>query len=92
MQVHINLKEGTGSKYHSHYYIILRNSKRISQLLLFRSGPAASLCSADIRHGQGGEGRVTKAENLRSPREIQSIFNLLGRTGKIIIFVIRVGI
>ena len=31
---------------------------------------------------QGGEGRVSKAENLRSPREIQSIFNLLGRYGK----------
>ena len=38
--------------------------------------------------GQGGEGRVTKAENLRSPREIQSIFYLLGRTGKFIIFII----
>ena len=37
---------------------------------------------------QGGEGRQSKAENLRSPREIQSIFNLLGRTGKIIIFII----
>ena len=45
-----------------------------------------------LTQGQGGEGRVSKAENLRSPREIQSIFNLLGRTGKIIIFIIQVGI
>ena len=37
---------------------------------------------------QGGEGRVSEAENLRSPREIQSIFYLLGRTGKFIIFII----
>ena len=41
---------------------------------------------------QGGEGRVSKAENLRSSSAIQSIFNLLGRTGKIIIFIIQVGI
>ena len=45
-----------------------------------------------ITVNQGGEGRQSKAENLRSPREIQSIFNLLGRTGKIIIFIIGVGI
>ena len=37
---------------------------------------------------QGGEGRVSEAENLRSSRGIQSNFNLLGRTGKIIIFII----
>ena len=42
----------------------------------------------DLHYTRGGEGRVSKAENLRSPREIQSIFNLLGRTGKIIIFII----
>ena len=41
---------------------------------------------------QGGEGRLSEAENLRSSSEIQSIFNLLGRTGKNIIFIIRVGI
>ena len=37
---------------------------------------------------QGGEGRVSEAENLRSSRAIQSIFNLLGRTGKNIIFIL----
>ena len=37
---------------------------------------------------QGGEGRQTKAENLRSSRAIQSIFSLLGRNGKFFIFVI----
>ena len=41
-----------------------------------------------INFKQGGEGRVSEAENLRSPREIQSIFYLLGRTGKFIIFII----
>ena len=41
---------------------------------------------------QGGEGRISEAENLRSSSQIQSIFNLLGRTGKNIIFIIRVGI
>ena len=41
---------------------------------------------------QGGEGRISDAENLRSSSQIQSIFNLLGRTGKIIIFMIGVGI
>ena len=47
----------------------------------------------DIKqYNQGGEGRISEAENLRSSSQIQSIFNLLGRTGKIIIFIIRVGI
>ena len=41
---------------------------------------------------QGGEGRISEAENLRSSSQIQSIFNLLGRTGKNIIFIIGVGI
>ena len=45
-----------------------------------------------IVYTQGGEGRVSEAENLRSSSAIQSIFNLLGRTGKIIIFIIQVGI
>ena len=45
-----------------------------------------------VNKDQGGEGRVSEAENLRSSRAIQSIFNLLGRTGKIIIFIIQVGI
>ena len=45
-----------------------------------------------IHYEQGGEGRLSEAENLRSSSEIQSIFNLLGRTGKNIIFIIRVGI
>ena len=45
-----------------------------------------------VRNKQGGEGRVSEAENLRSSRGIQSNFNLLGRTGKIIIFIIWVGI
>ena len=41
---------------------------------------------------QGGEGRVSEAKNLRSSSAIQSVFNFLGRTGKIIIFIIQVGI
>ena len=48
--------------------------------------------ASDNHRRQGGEGRVSEAENLRSPREIQSIFYLLGRTGKFIIFIIWVGI
>ena len=41
-----------------------------------------------LLYQQGGEGRQTKAENLRSSRAIQSIFSLLGRNGKFFIFVI----
>ena len=45
--------------------------------------------SCDLSHcQQGGEGRLPIAENLRSLREIQSSFNLLGRCGKIIIIII----
>ena len=40
------------------------------------------------RWNQGGEGRLPIAENLRSSREIQSSFNLLGQYGKIIIIII----
>ena len=54
------------------YQIFLTEVIKIKKLLLY--------CN------QGGEGRVSKAENLRSSRANQSIFNLLGRTGKIIIF------
>ena len=51
-------------------------------------GPGTKVIKSDkpaTYHVQGGEGRQSKAENLRSSREIQSIFNMLGRTGKIII-------
>ena len=39
-------------------------------------------------HNQGGEGRLAIAENLRSSGQIQSLFNLLGRSRKIIIILI----
>ena len=40
---------------------------------------------------QGGEGRQTKAENLRSSRAIQSIFSLLGRNGNFLFLLFESG-
>ena len=69
---------------------------RLLRVICFVAFPKIELWPEKIRNRsvkilnswQGGEGRVSKAGNLRSSRGIQSIFNLLGRTGKIIIFVI----
>ena len=72
------------------HYLFWFSASRKNSPVWFLPG---ELLSASLMHkNQGGEGRVSEAEKLRSSRQIQSIFNLLGRTGKIIIFIIWVGI